>query len=92
MSPDTAAGLAPLPSVRDRLRTLQPSNELLGYYRQKISEFDGEHADMMRKLERYKVFFTPSHWSPVQPLERKPPPPVFIFWRDFSPCGVGQAI
>ena len=31
--------------------------ELLGFYRQKIAEFDGEHADMLAKLERYKVTF-----------------------------------
>lgn len=29
----------------------------MGFYRQKIAEFDGEHADMLAKLERYKVTF-----------------------------------
>lgn len=35
--------------------------ELLGFYRQKIAEFDGEHADMLAKLERYKVTFADQH-------------------------------
>lgn len=52
---DVGAGLAPLPSVQDRLRALQPSHELLAYYREKIAEFDAEHGDMLAKLERYKV-------------------------------------
>lgn len=52
---DVGAGLAPLPSVQDRLRALQPSHELLAYYREKIAEFDAEHGDMLAKLDRYKV-------------------------------------
>ena len=34
-----------------------PRQELLGFYRQKIAEFDGEHADMLNKLDRYKTTF-----------------------------------
>lgn len=49
--------LSALPSIADRLRKLRPSQELLDFYRQKIAEFDGEHADMLTKLERYKATF-----------------------------------
>jgi hypothetical protein len=49
--------LAPLPTVSERLRGLKPSTELLEFYRQKIEEFDGEHADMLARLERYKATF-----------------------------------
>jgi len=58
---DVAAGLAPLPSVQDRLRALQPSHELLAYYREKIAEFDREHGDMVKALDRYKVCSPQQH-------------------------------
>ena len=62
----------------ERLRTMQPSHELLAFYRQKIQEFDGEHADMLQKLERYKGTFG-DQVSPAQPSPAartlSPPPP-----------------
>ena len=58
---DVAPQLSSLPSVAERLRNLRPSQELLDFYRQKISEFDGEHADLLSKLERYKSTFEDQH-------------------------------
>jgi len=60
---------ARMPTISERLRTMQPSHELLAFYRQKIQEFDGEHADMLQKLERYKGTFGDQHkqaWSLAQ--------------------------
>lgn len=47
----------PLPPVSERLHGLKPSHELLEFYRQKIDECDGEHAEMLARLERYKATF-----------------------------------
>lgn len=44
----------PLPSINERLAFLRPSRELLEYYRKKIAEFDEEHEDLAKRLERYK--------------------------------------
>lgn len=44
----------PLPSINERLAFLRPSRELLEYYRNKIAEFDAEHEDLIKRLERYK--------------------------------------
>lgn len=60
---DIDAGLAPIPALSDRLKSLRPSHELLAFYRQKISEFDGEHADLLTKLDRYKASFAEQHQS-----------------------------
>eukprot|EP00043_Microstomoeca_roanoka_P005664 m.57219 g.57219 ORF g.57219 m.57219 type:complete len:519 (+) comp13060_c0_seq1:211-1767(+) len=46
--------LSPLPSIADRLKGLRPSKELLEFYRQKLAEFDSEHANMLAKLDKYK--------------------------------------
>lgn len=48
---------SPLPTVNERLGHLKPSKELLEYYRRKIAEYDGEHDEMLRKLERYKCTY-----------------------------------
>ena len=47
----------PIPTVNQRLGHLRPSRELLEYYRRKIAEFDGEHQDMMNKLDKYKTTY-----------------------------------
>uniref|UniRef100_A0A8D0GYC5 Coiled-coil domain containing 77 n=1 Tax=Sphenodon punctatus TaxID=8508 RepID=A0A8D0GYC5_SPHPU len=44
----------PLPSINERLAYLRPSRELLEYYRKKIAEFDEEHEELVKRLERYK--------------------------------------
>ncbi|NWZ36365.1 CCD77 protein, partial [Brachypodius atriceps] len=44
----------PLPSVSERLGRLNPSHELLEYYRKKIADFDEEHEELMKRLEKYK--------------------------------------
>ncbi|XP_010123981.1 PREDICTED: coiled-coil domain-containing protein 77, partial [Chlamydotis macqueenii] len=44
----------PLPSINERLAFLRPSRELLEYYRKKIADFDEEHEDLVKRLERYK--------------------------------------
>ena len=36
---------------------LRPSRELLEYYRKKIAEYDGEHEEMMTKLDQYKMTY-----------------------------------
>eukprot|EP00039_Didymoeca_costata_P021041 m.343214 g.343214 ORF g.343214 m.343214 type:complete len:471 (+) comp22528_c0_seq1:246-1658(+) len=54
-------GVAPLPTISERLRQLQPSHELLDYYREKISEFDAEQEEMIQKLEKYKATFDSHH-------------------------------
>ena len=46
-----------IPSVNKRLGQLRPSRELLEYYRKKIAEFDGEHEDMLCRLEQYKMTY-----------------------------------
>lgn len=40
---------------------MRPSRELLEYYRKKIAEFDSEHADMVQKLEQYKMTYEEQH-------------------------------
>lgn len=44
----------PLPSVNERLALLHPSWELLEFYRKKIADFDEEHEDLVKRLERCK--------------------------------------
>uniref|UniRef100_A0A8C3IVE8 Coiled-coil domain containing 77 n=1 Tax=Chrysemys picta bellii TaxID=8478 RepID=A0A8C3IVE8_CHRPI len=51
----------PLPSISERLAFLRPSRELLEYYRKKIAEFDEEHEDLLRRLERYKGTYDEQH-------------------------------
>ena len=46
-----------IPSVNERLGYLRPSRELLEYYRKKIAEFDGEHEDMLNRLDQYKMTY-----------------------------------
>ncbi|NXT74368.1 CCD77 protein, partial [Zapornia atra] len=51
----------PLPSVSERLAVLRPSRELLEYYRKKIADFDEEHEDLAKRLERYKETYDEQH-------------------------------
>ncbi|KFQ69984.1 Coiled-coil domain-containing protein 77, partial [Phaethon lepturus] len=51
----------PLPSVSERLAFLRPSRELLEYYRKKIADFDEEHEDLVKRLERYKETYDEQH-------------------------------
>ncbi|NWH56202.1 CCD77 protein, partial [Geococcyx californianus] len=51
----------PLPSINDRLAFLSPSRELLEYYRKKIADFDEEHEDLVKRLERYKETYDEQH-------------------------------
>ncbi|KAG3292677.1 coiled-coil domain-containing protein 77 isoform X1 [Ictidomys tridecemlineatus] len=44
----------PLPSIRDRLAVLCPSQELLEYYQKKMADCDEENEDLLKKLEFYK--------------------------------------
>ncbi|XP_078678168.1 coiled-coil domain-containing protein 77-like [Branchiostoma floridae x Branchiostoma belcheri] len=52
---------SPIPSVNERLGHLRPSRELLEYYRKKIAEFDGDHEEMVRKLDQYKATYEEQH-------------------------------
>ncbi|NWJ01328.1 CCD77 protein, partial [Crypturellus undulatus] len=51
----------PLPSINERLAFLHPSRELLEYYRKKIAEFDEEHEDLVKRLDRYKETYDEQH-------------------------------
>ncbi|XP_078529833.1 coiled-coil domain-containing protein 77 [Lissotriton helveticus] len=51
----------PLPSINERLAYLRPSRELLEYYRKKIAEFDEEHEDLVKRLEKYKSTYEEQH-------------------------------
>ncbi|NXL63580.1 CCD77 protein, partial [Chordeiles acutipennis] len=51
----------PLPSISERLACLRPSRELLEYYRKKIADFDEEHEDLVKRLERYKETYDEQH-------------------------------
>ncbi|NXC14926.1 CCD77 protein, partial [Corythaeola cristata] len=51
----------PLPSINERLAFLCPSRELLEYYRKKIADFDEEHEDLVKRLERYKETYDEQH-------------------------------
>lgn len=41
-------------SISERLAHLNPSHELLDYYRKKIADFDQEHEELVKRLEKYK--------------------------------------
>lgn len=47
----------PLPSINERLAYLRPSRELLEYYREKIAQFDEEHEELVKRLEKYKASY-----------------------------------
>lgn len=51
----------PLPPLKERLAYLRPSRELLEYYRKKIAEFDEEHEELVKKLEKYKASYDEQH-------------------------------
>ena len=36
---------------------LRPSRELLEYYRQKLSEYDNEYGELLKKLDKYKCAY-----------------------------------
>ncbi|NXD90718.1 CCD77 protein, partial [Chaetorhynchus papuensis] len=52
---------ASLPSVSERLARLNPSHELLEYYRKKIADFDEEHEELVKRLEKYKQTYDEQH-------------------------------
>ncbi|NXH58071.1 CCD77 protein, partial [Rhabdornis inornatus] len=51
----------PLPSVSERLTHLSPSHELLDYYRKKVADFDEEHEELVKRLEKYKQAYDEQH-------------------------------
>ncbi|NXO10147.1 CCD77 protein, partial [Oriolus oriolus] len=50
-----------LPSISERLSHLNPSRELLEYYRKKIADFDEEHEELVKRLEKYKQTYDEQH-------------------------------
>ncbi|XP_054632656.1 coiled-coil domain-containing protein 77 [Dunckerocampus dactyliophorus] len=50
-----------LPPINERLAYLRPSRELLEFYRDKISQFDGEHDQLLKMLEKYKSTIENQH-------------------------------
>eukprot|EP00076_Gallus_gallus_P021388 XP_015142377.1 coiled-coil domain-containing protein 77 isoform X2 [Gallus gallus] len=59
--PQSQGDSTPLPSINERLAFLRPSRELLEYYRRKIADFDEEHEDLVKRLERYKETYDEQH-------------------------------
>ncbi|NXQ59142.1 CCD77 protein, partial [Anthoscopus minutus] len=53
--------LTSVPSVSERLAHLNPSHELLEYYRKKIADFDEEHEELIKKLDKYKQTYDEQH-------------------------------
>nr|XP_056702568.1 coiled-coil domain-containing protein 77 [Euleptes europaea] len=51
----------PLPSINERLAYLRPSLQLLEYYRKKIAQFDEEHEELVKRLEKYKATYDEQH-------------------------------
>ncbi|MBZ3887800.1 Coiled-coil domain-containing protein 77 [Sciurus carolinensis] len=51
----------PLPSIKDRLAVLCPSQELLEYYQKKMADCDAENEDLLKKLELYKEICEGQH-------------------------------
>ncbi|NXM79610.1 CCD77 protein, partial [Oenanthe oenanthe] len=51
----------PLPSVSERLTHLNPSHELLDYYRKRVAAFDEEHEELVKTLEKYKQAYDEQH-------------------------------
>ncbi|KAM4782397.1 coiled-coil domain-containing protein 77 isoform 3-T5 [Cyanocitta cristata] len=50
-----------LPSINERLAHLDPSHELLEYYRKRIADFDEEHEELVKRLEKYKQAYDEQH-------------------------------
>ncbi|NWI58985.1 CCD77 protein, partial [Calyptomena viridis] len=59
--PSNQEDFTPLPSISERLAHLQPSRELLDYYRKKIADFDEEQEDLVKRLEKYKETYDEQH-------------------------------
>ncbi|XP_041854102.1 coiled-coil domain-containing protein 77 [Melanotaenia boesemani] len=52
---------SPLPPIQERLAYLRPSRELLEFYRQKIAQYDSEHEELLKMLEKYKCISEDQH-------------------------------
>ncbi|KAM4619473.1 coiled-coil domain-containing protein 77 isoform 2-T2 [Polymixia lowei] len=52
---------SPLPPINERLAYLRPSRELLEFYRQKITQFDEEHEELLQMLEKYRGITEDQH-------------------------------
>lgn len=75
----------PLPSIGERLAHLNPSHELLDYYRKKIADFDEEHEELVKRLEKYKQTYDEQvrKWV-VEQLWTSRTSLVFLFGWKFS--------
>lgn len=65
------SSLEGVPTLNERLGQLRPSRELLEYYRQKISEYDGEYEKLLKKLEKYKCTYEHVHKSEWEIRQRE---------------------
>jgi len=61
MTDSSFEGSSPIPPVHERLGQLRPSRELLEYYRKKVAEFDNEHEELLKKLEKYRASYEDQH-------------------------------
>ncbi|KAM6937485.1 coiled-coil domain-containing protein 77 [Xenentodon cancila] len=52
---------SPLPPIHERLAYLRPSRELLEFYREKITQYDSEHEELLQMLEKYRSITEEQH-------------------------------
>uniref|UniRef100_A0AAY4B495 CCD77 protein n=1 Tax=Denticeps clupeoides TaxID=299321 RepID=A0AAY4B495_9TELE len=62
---------SPLPPITERLAYLRPSRELLEFYRQKLAQFDEEHDDLVKLLEKYKSTAEDQHKLQLEVRQRE---------------------
>ncbi|CAJ1057353.1 coiled-coil domain-containing protein 77 [Xyrichtys novacula] len=52
---------SPLPPIHERLAYLRPSRELLEFYREKIAQYDAEHEELLKMLEKHRNITEDQH-------------------------------
>uniref|UniRef100_A0AAY4B4D0 Coiled-coil domain-containing protein 77 n=1 Tax=Denticeps clupeoides TaxID=299321 RepID=A0AAY4B4D0_9TELE len=60
-----------MPPITERLAYLRPSRELLEFYRQKLAQFDEEHDDLVKLLEKYKSTAEDQHKLQLEVRQRE---------------------
>ena len=68
---DSSLEGSPIPPVHERLGHLRPSRELLEYYRKKVAEFDNEHEELLKKLEKYRASYEDQHRMEYELTQRE---------------------
>ncbi|XP_061628818.1 coiled-coil domain-containing protein 77 isoform X2 [Phyllopteryx taeniolatus] len=52
---------SPLPPISERLAHIRPSKELVEFYKDKIAQCEGEQAQLLKNLEKYKSIIDDQH-------------------------------